>query len=84
MVDLEDIKKIVFVTRKMTGLEAKKVREYLGLTQEQLAKKMAVSRKAVNGWETGAAVITPQQDYILHTFAVLRSPALFLLSRVRS
>lgn len=43
---------------------ARYLRKYLGLTQQELAKRMGITRKTVNQWETGAP-ISPQHDLIL-------------------
>lgn len=40
----------------MNGLELKQNREKLGLTQEELAKKLQISRKTINSYENGANI----------------------------
>ena len=40
------------------------LRKYLGYTQLELAKRMGITRKTVNQWETGDS-ISPQHDLIL-------------------
>lgn len=43
----------------------KTAREGLGLTQEDLAEKLEVSRQAVSKWELGAAVPSPENLHLL-------------------
>jgi DNA-binding XRE family transcriptional regulator len=43
---------------------ARYLRKYLGATQEGLAKRMSVTRKTVNQWET-TGDISPQNDLVL-------------------
>ncbi len=50
----------------MTIAEAiKQAREEQGMTQEDLAEKIEVSRQAVSKWEVGASVPTPENLEIL-------------------
>ena len=45
---------------------ARYLRKYLSITQKELAKRMGVTRKTVNQWETSIS-ISPQHDLILRT-----------------
>ena len=38
----------------MTGPDLREARQSLGLTQQELADRLGVSRASVNRWETGA------------------------------
>ena len=52
----------------MIGLEIKKLREALGLTQAQLAQLIGVHHLTVWKWENGQSVPTPHQQMLLSTF----------------
>lgn len=45
-----------------TGKTLKQLREEAGLTQEQLAFRMGVTRATIYNWETGA--VQPSRQYI--------------------
>ena len=43
----------------MTGPDLREARQSLGLTQQELAARLGVSRASVNRWETGAWPVPP-------------------------
>lgn len=53
----------------------KQAREGLGLTQEDLAEKMEVSRQAVSKWELGASVPSPENLALLEEVLGVSFPA---------
>ena len=53
----------------------KQAREGLGLTQEDLAEKLEVSRQAVSKWELGASVPSPENLALLEEVLGVEFPA---------
>ena len=53
----------------------RQARENLGLTQEDLAEKLEVSRQAVSKWELGASVPSPENLALLEAVLGVRFPA---------
>jgi len=53
----------------------KQAREALGLTQEDLAEKLEVSRQAVSKWELGASVPSPENLQLLEEVLGVSFPA---------
>jgi len=67
---------------------ARYLRKYLGLTQAELGKRMSVTRKTVNQWES-TGDISPQHDLILRALvyaqlAEASRPAAGVLDHVRT
>ena len=54
------------IEERLPGDFARYLRKYLDLTQQELARRMGITRKTVNQWET-ARPISPQHDLILRT-----------------
>lgn len=52
----------------LNGPEARVLRGYLELTQQELAERMGITRETVARWEGGGTPLSPQHDYILRTF----------------
>ena len=53
----------------------RQAREGLGLTQEDLAEKLEVSRQAVSKWELGASVPSPENLKLLEEVLGVSFPA---------
>ena len=49
----------------MDNLEVKRIRESLGLTQQQLAKSCGVSVRSVQNWEAGSVAIPDSKRLLL-------------------
>ena len=79
---------IVRSEERLPDTFARYLRKYLALTQQDLAKRMGITRKTVNQWETGGA-ISPQHDLILRTLAyarlaVIDRPQVAVLDHIRT
>ncbi len=61
----------------MIGNRIKQLRENAGYSQSQLAKKLDVSRSAVNAWEMGLS--TPTTQYIVAMTKLFHISADYLL-----
>ncbi len=48
---------------------ARYLRRYMGLTQQELADRMGITRVTVARWEGGEEPISPQNDYVLRGIA---------------
>lgn len=57
---------ILNLDERLRGELTHYLRKYLGLTQQELATRMGVTRKTVNQWESDGP-ISPQHDLILRT-----------------
>lgn len=53
----------------------KQAREELGMTQEDLAERLEVSRQAVSKWELGASVPSPENLRLLEELLGVEFPA---------
>lgn len=51
----------------MDNLEVKRIRESLGLTQQQLAKSCGVSVRSVQNWEAGSVAIPDSKRLLLQS-----------------
>lgn len=51
----------------MDNLEVKRIRESLGLTQQQLAKSCGVSVRSVQNWEAGSVIIPDSKRLLLQS-----------------
>lgn len=61
----------------MVGEQIRNAREKNGLTQSALAKKLGISRSAVNAWELGVSV--PSAQYLVELSKLFKvSTDLFL------
>jgi DNA-binding XRE family transcriptional regulator len=65
---------IVRLDQRLSHDLARFLRKYLGLTQEGLAKRMGITRKTVNQWETDGQ-ISPQHDLLLRAFVAANGRA---------
>ena len=61
----------------MIGDRIKEVREKNGLTQSSLAKKLNISRSAVNAWEMGVSI--PSAQYLIELSKLLKVSTDYLL-----
>lgn len=61
----------------MIGERIKEVREKNGLTQALLAKKLGISRSAVNAWEMGISV--PSAQYLIELSQLFRVSTDYIL-----
>lgn len=61
----------------MIGERIKEIREKNGLTQALLAKKLGISRSAVNAWEMGVSV--PSAQYLIELSQLFKVSTDFLL-----
>lgn len=61
----------------MIGTRIKELRERVGLSQSQLAKKLDVTRSSVNAWEMGLSAPTTQ--YVVAMSALFHVSADYLL-----
>lgn len=61
----------------MIGDRIKQAREKNGLTQSALAKKLGLSRSAVNAWEMGVSI--PSAQYLIELSRLLRVSVDYLL-----
>lgn len=61
----------------MIGDRIKQTREKNGLTQSALAKKLGLSRSAVNAWEMGVSI--PSAQYLIELSRLLRVSVDYLL-----
>lgn len=58
-----------------TGADLKDQRELAGLTQEQVAEALGVSRQTVVAWEQRARVVAPKADRYLRVVSELATKA---------
>jgi transcriptional regulator with XRE-family HTH domain len=77
------IKTLIESDDRLRPDSARYLRKYLGLTQLELSKRVGVSRKTVNQWES-SALISPQHDFILRTLVYAELAGVRYLSRVRT
>ena len=61
----------------MTGERIKQLRELHGYTQTSLAKKLGLSRSAVNAWEMGISI--PSTQYLIELSSMFRVSVDFIL-----
>lgn len=62
-------------TKNVSGTELKDEREAAGLTQEQVAGGLGVSRQTIVTWEGRARVVKPKADKYLRVVRDLASQA---------
>ena len=55
----------------------KTIREQLGMTQAELARKLGLTRSSINGWEMGLSV--PSTQYIVELAKLFRVSTDYLL-----
>lgn len=60
-------------TQHRTGADLKDARELAGLTQEQVATALGLSRQTINSWEGRARVVAPKADRYLRVISELAS-----------
>ena len=61
----------------MIGSRIKDLREQNGFTQTSLAKKLGLSRSAINAWEMGVSV--PSTQYLMELARLFKVSADYLL-----
>jgi len=61
----------------MIGTRIANLRESMGISQAELARKLGISRTSVNSWESGLAAPTAQ--YIVAMAKLFRSSADYIL-----
>lgn len=66
----------------MIGERIKEIREKNGLTQSALAKKLNISRSAVNAWEMGISI--PSAKYLIDLSKLLNVSTDYLLNLSKS
>jgi len=62
-------------TTKMTGEQLKRLRQQHGLTQEDLALKLAMERSAIAKWETDVTDIPPSRAKMIRLVLKMRGAA---------
>lgn len=60
----------------MIGDRIKELREQYGMTQTALAKKLCLSRSAINAWEVGISI--PSTQYVVELAMLFRVSSDFL------
>lgn len=69
--------RIIKILRKwktpLSARDSRRLRHYLGLTQEDLARRMGITRLTVARWE-GLTIISPQNEYILRLIVISTMP----------
>ena len=60
----------------MDNLEVKRIRESLGLTQQQLAKSCGVSVRSVQNWEAGSVAIPDSKRLLLQSLVLVMALAI--------
>lgn len=63
----------------MIGERIKDLREKLNMTQTALARRLGLSRSAVNAWEMGVSI--PSVPYLLQLWELFRVSVDYLLGR---
>ncbi len=66
----------------MVGERIKEIREKNGLTQSSLAKKLNISRSAVNAWEMGVSI--PSAQYLIELSRLFKVSVDYLLELDRA
>lgn len=66
----------------MIGDRIKELREQYGMTQTALAKKLGLSRSAINAWEMGISI--PSTQYVVELAMLFRVSSDFLLELHRT
>ena len=61
----------------MVADKIKHLREQMGMTQSDLAKKLGITRSSVNAWELGISV--PSTQYIVELAGIFRVSTDYLL-----
>lgn len=61
----------------MVADKIKSLREQLGLTQSDLAKKLGITRSSVNAWEMGISV--PSTQYVVELAGIFKVSTDYLL-----
>ena len=61
----------------MLADKIKNLREDIGLTQSELAKKLGITRSSVNAWEMG--ISTPSTQYIVELSTIFKVSTDYLL-----
>lgn len=61
----------------MVADKIKHLREQLGLTQSDLAKKLGITRSSVNAWELGISV--PSTQYVVELAGIFKVSTDYLL-----
>ena len=72
----------VEVVGQMVGERIKEIREKNGLTQSSLAKKLNISRSAVNAWEMGVSI--PSAQYLIELCRLFKVSVDYLLELDRA
>ena len=62
----------------MVAYKIKHLREQLGLTQSDLAKKLGITRSSVNAWELGISV--PSTQYVVELAAIFKVSTDYLIT----
>ena len=60
----------------------KRLRQELGLTQEELAKKLNITRKSISAYETGRATPTPEMLKVIAEFFNVTTDYLLGISKI--
>lgn len=67
-------KLVISQSTRLTGDEIRFLRKYLGLSQEDLARKMGVQPESISRWENERANMSEPHERLLRSIAVHETP----------